>query len=246
MLSPAGLAVLVLGLFSLNTKVQIGVRLVFPLMVFLHVMLAVAVCRRRNGEPTGPPTWLSAVAVGCLAWSAVEAALVWPDGVRYANRLHGGRAASHEYLSDSNADWGQGLPQLKRWWAANGEPPVWVWYYGTDPAVLMHPFLFLPVHAMPDKSPAAMTAKVGPGSYLAVGDTLLTSNPDRSPGTTRPGRLVEGAGAGRARGNVYDIQVKLRISPQRAQRATEEVRRGETETGGRIGRFQDPCLPVPL
>ena len=181
-LSSAGLAVLVLFLFSLNTKVQIGIRLVFPLMVYLHLMLAVAVCRRPADGSRGPAGWLTALAVGCLLWSAVEAALVWPDGVRYANRLHGGKAASHQHLSDSNADWGQGLPQLRDWWVAHDEPAIRVWYYGTDPAVLMHPFLFLPVYAMPDKSPEAIRAEVRPG-YLAVGDTLLMCNPDRSPDT---------------------------------------------------------------
>lgn len=177
LVSPAGLAVLVLLLFSLNTKVQIGVRLVFPLIAFLHIALAVAVCHRRSTH------WLTTLAIGCLIWSAVEAALVWPDGVRYTNRLSGGTENGHRLLSDSNSDWGQGLPQLKTWWEENHRPPLRVWYFGADPAILLPPFVYLPVHTMPDRSPDAIRASVAPG-YLAVGDTLLTCNPDRRPETT--------------------------------------------------------------
>ena len=46
--SPAGLATLALLLFSLNCRVQIGIRLQFPLVALLLITLAVALCRRPN------------------------------------------------------------------------------------------------------------------------------------------------------------------------------------------------------
>ena len=59
LLSPAGWAALVLLLFSLNTRVQIGVRLLFPFVVFLHVALAAACVKEvwpgRWAGPRGPP-----------------------------------------------------------------------------------------------------------------------------------------------------------------------------------------------
>lgn len=188
--SAAGWAVLALLLFSLNTRVQIGIRLVFPLIVFLHVMLAVAVGRwQRRPERlvdedsalVAAPSrsgWRLAFAGLCLAVTAVEAGLVWPDGVGYANRLSGGSEFSHHLLSDSNSDWGQGLPELKTWWRDHGQPMLKVWYYGTDPAILFHPFLYFPVHALPERSPQVLRQEVGTG-YLAVSDTLLRNNPDR-------------------------------------------------------------------
>ncbi|MFO0848850.1 MAG: hypothetical protein U0871_09895 [Gemmataceae bacterium] len=70
----------VLLLFSLNTRVQIGVRLVFPLVMFLLVALAAA---SQKGLLTRLLAW---AAVGWTAWVSVG---VWPDGVRHVNRLRG-------------------------------------------------------------------------------------------------------------------------------------------------------------
>ena len=186
----AGWAVLALLLFSLNTRVQIGIRLAFPLIVYLHLMLAVAVVRPRRSETAlesevSPGvrkkmalSWSLALALIGIAVSATEAVLVWPDGIGYANRLWGGPETSHRWLSDSNSDWGQGLPELKAWWSRNQQPIVKVWYYGTDPSILLHPFFYFPVHALPERSPQVIRDEVGTG-YLAVSDTLLRCNPDR-------------------------------------------------------------------
>ena len=218
--SPAGLAALVLLAFSLNTRVQIGVRLVFPLVTFLYVALAVAVSgRRRNPEanlfppsplrgegwgggesslpgevatphPNPPPQrgrgpdgfckLLAWLAVACTAYSSV---VVWPDGLRYTNHLRGGPDRGCELLNDSNYDWGQGLPELKEWWHANGEPPLCVWFFGTDPAILKPPFRHLPVHMLPDKSPPAVVDRIPPEGYFAVSVTLLYGTPAREPDT---------------------------------------------------------------
>jgi hypothetical protein len=173
LLNPAAWAVLALLAFSLTARVQIGVRLVFPLVAFLLIALAV-------GATVPGPRRYAGLAAGLLAllatvWVAIS---TWPDGLRYVNRLWGGPDRGPELLADSNYDWGQGLPQLREWWEANGRPRLHVWYYGGDPAILLPPFRHLPVHQMPD--PAAVTEAVGDG-YLAVGVSLLTACPDRRP-----------------------------------------------------------------
>ncbi len=177
LLNPAGWAALALLAFSLNARVQIGVRLVFPLLTFLLIALAVAAAapgpRRRVGLAAG---WLALVAGAAVAASA------WPDGLRYVNRLWGGPDRSAELLADSNADWGQGLPDLKRWWEANGRPDLHVWYYGADPAILLPPFRVLLTQSghMPNPGPEVLAERVGDG-YLAVSDAVLHAYPDRRP-----------------------------------------------------------------
>jgi hypothetical protein len=202
MWSPAGLAAIVLLAFSLNTRVQIGVRLVFPLVAFLYVTLAVAFSgRRSNPSPQPPPRsgegepeeFSSPIRYGegfwkLLAWFAVaftahSSAMIWPDGLRYTNHFHGGPDRGCELLNDSNYDWGQGLPELRDWWHANGEPPLCVWYFGSDPAILKPPFRHLPVHMLPDKSPPAVIDRIPPDGYFAVSVTLLYGTPVREPDT---------------------------------------------------------------
>jgi hypothetical protein len=175
LLNPAGWAALALLAFSLNARVQIGVRLVFPLVAFLVIALAVAAAapgpRRRFTLTAGLLTLAASVAVAVAAW---------PDGLRYINRLWGGTARGQVLLADSNYDWGQGLPELKEWMAANEPPPVYVWYYGGDWAVMRPPYRVLMIHQMPQVTPEKVTQAVGDGR-LAVSVSLLSACPDRRP-----------------------------------------------------------------
>ncbi len=177
----AGWVTAILFLFSLTMKVQIGLRLVFPLVVFLLITLACGAVREIG--PT-PDRWRRRVATGAVVvaagYAAVSAVAVWPDGIRHVNQLHGGPPRGADLLSDSNYDWGQGLPELRDWWAAHGEPPLYVWYFGFDPQQDRPPFTSLPVHDLPDSSQVEVRRRVG-GGYLAVSATLL-----RAPFDTRP------------------------------------------------------------
>lgn len=221
--TPAGWAALALLLFSLNTRVQIGVRLLFPFVVFLHVALAAAVYRRkpvlpfsspeRKGGETpeasaAPPSSSAAPPLAgegfirlagwlTFAVSALIALSYWPDGLRHTNHLWGDPDRGYELLTDSNYDWGQGLPELAEWSAAHDRPRLVVWYYGTDPAVQAYPFLHLRIHMLP--VPEAGGAVIGStfpvrhpslrsqveeyvgDGYLAVGVSLLYGTPDRRP-----------------------------------------------------------------
>jgi hypothetical protein len=175
LLNPAGWAALALLAFSLSTRVQIGVRLVFPLVAFLAVALSVA------AASPGPRRRFTLTA-GLLALLATAAVAVsaWPDGLRYINRLWGGTERGPALLADSNYDWGQGLPELKHWWEANDRPRLHVWYFGTDTAVLHPPFRVLMIHQILGVTPAEVMEEVGDG-YLAVSVTLLSACPERRP-----------------------------------------------------------------
>lgn len=168
-------------LFSLTCRVQIGVRLVFPLVVFLHVAVAVALLSQFEGEShlSRRRFWI-ACALVLAGWAITWT--TWPHGLRYLNYFWGGSARSAEVMTDSNSDWGQGLPELARWHSANGEPQLTVWYYGTDPAILLPPFHVFQVNQLPEPSIEAVRQKVGDG-YFAVGVSLLTGCPDRRPET---------------------------------------------------------------
>ncbi|MFM8271504.1 MAG: hypothetical protein ACKODX_04135 [Gemmata sp.] len=179
--NPFALAALLTLASLLTANLQIGVRLAFPALALAYVAVAVALAR-------GYPRCALWVGVPAVLTVAVTSAWVWPHGLGYLNQAHGGPAAAHWRVSDSNVDWGQGLPDLKRWHAANGEPPVSVWYFGTDPAVNRDPFCaFVAEHAV-DKhgarfeltDPSQVPRAVGP-RVLAVGHTVRTMHPAATP-----------------------------------------------------------------
>jgi hypothetical protein len=170
----AVVAALVLLFFSLNSRVQIGVRMLLPMvgLGLVGVAAAVAVACREVG-----PGWrrrlLASGAAAGVVWAASASALVWPHGLCYTNELWGGTAKGYLRLSDSNYDWGQGLPELARWQRSRGGPLVDVWYFGTDPALKQLPLRELPLHVLPPiAGPKDLAARVQ-GRYLAVSTTLL-------------------------------------------------------------------------
>jgi hypothetical protein len=171
--NPFTLAALVLLAVLLRANLQTGVRLALPVVALGYVALAVAVAR---GYPRRA-AFFGLPAVGALAITSVW---VWPHALGYLNQPSGGREAAPGRVSDSNLDWGQGLPDLRAWHEANGRPPVIVWYFGSDPAVREPPFQQIPLEALPIENGADLRKWIGP-RVLAVGYTVLTLHPDTSP-----------------------------------------------------------------
>ena len=89
---------------------------------------------------------------------------IWPDAVRYTNELWGDTDRGYLYVSDSNFDWGQGLPELAAWQREH-QVPVKVWYFGPDPR--------FPELERFDPRVDDPATGVPPGGYLAVGTTFL-------------------------------------------------------------------------
>ncbi len=162
----------VLLLFSLNCRVQLGVRLVFILVALLLVYLGASWPARRGLAARG-------LALAGLMLLHLPGA---PDPLRFTNAAWGGPEAARTLLADSNSDWGQGLPELARWRAANLPPdePLTVWYYGADPACLVSPFLLNQAHTVPEPSPEYLRRTCLNGR-LAIGHSLLVACPVRKP-----------------------------------------------------------------
>jgi hypothetical protein len=107
-------------------RVDLGVRVVLPVLPFLYVLaagLACGACCRCVGRV------LLAV---CVAWAAVSAARIDPFPLAYFNEPAGGPRGGVRFVADSNVDWGQGLPELKRYLDGNGIDAVYLSYFGTD------------------------------------------------------------------------------------------------------------------
>ena len=102
-------------LFSLNSRVQIGVRFMLPLLACLAVGVAAAVVHAGQSRGVRWRKILSVLVGAGLLSSAVAAVRVWPEALCYTNAAWGGTRTGYRLLSDSNYDWGQGLLELAQW-----------------------------------------------------------------------------------------------------------------------------------
>jgi hypothetical protein len=178
LLSPPGWVALVLLAFSLNCRVQIGIRFMFTLSALASVALAAGIANAwADGSRRAVPRWFVAFV---LAAQAFTAAWVWPHGLSYFNQFWGGPREGYRLLHDSNTDWGQGLPELRAWHRANGSPPLGVWYYGTDPSWAHPPFRPVPLHQLPVAGGEDVKRHAGPG-LLAVSVAFVSGDPGRTP-----------------------------------------------------------------
>jgi len=103
---------------------NIGLRRILPIYPFLILVAsqAVHVPVRRTAK---------AVALGVLVlWQAASVLAVTPHHLSYFNELVGGPTQGIRYLDDSNIDWGQDLPSLRRWLDAHPDTPVRLDYFG--------------------------------------------------------------------------------------------------------------------
>ena len=127
LLVPAGVFALAAVLSSLN----IGHRHILPVYPFLYVLAGAVPAWM--GRALGPRIGRAGSA-GLLGLLALETCSVRPHFLSFFHRLAGGAEGGLGILSDSNLDWGQGLPALRRWMEENGVARVNLCYFGTaDP-----------------------------------------------------------------------------------------------------------------
>jgi hypothetical protein len=182
LLTPLIGIVLVLFAFSLNCRVQIGVRFMFTLMTLFDIALATAVARMWMQPDRGRfvPKWFVAAMLCAMAGVSVW---IWPHGISFMNQLWGGVDGGYVHLSDSNYDWGQGLPELKKWNEANNTgQPLAITYFGTDPAILFPPFKSVNLYwQLETGSPEELRTLAGT-RYLAVSTSVLHGHESRKTG----------------------------------------------------------------
>ena len=163
---------LVLLACSVFFRVQIGIRMILPIVALYAVGAAAATVEAARSLAGWARRWmLMGIMMGmsCIALSAFR---VWPQGLCYTNELWGGTAQGYLRLSDSNYDWGQGLKELARWCRNRGIADMDLWYFGTDPARDQPPFHGLQLQTLEISGPADIAAAMK-SRYLAVGTTIL-------------------------------------------------------------------------
>ena len=158
---------LALAVASGASGINYSVRHLLPIWPLLYVFAG-----RLVGQAGSRRWW---VALPVLA-SALELGLVHPHYQGYASSLVGGPAHGTDYLVDNSIDAGQALGDLDRWLADEGDPPVWLAYFGQgDPACPAYaiPFRCLPVRWDSDLSFRETRPDVPCPRYLAISANYL-------------------------------------------------------------------------
>ncbi len=99
------LGVLIFLGFAMTSHTDIGVRHVLPVFPLLSVVVGASLAKASRGVRIAG--WV------LCGWLAIVAVRSCPDYIPYFNELAGGAAHGHEYLVDSNLDWGQDVKWLK-------------------------------------------------------------------------------------------------------------------------------------
>jgi hypothetical protein len=173
----ACLTALMLLVFSLTFRVQIGVRLVLPMVSIGLVGLAgAAVQAFQSARWQWTRGALAAVGSVGLLWMLFAAVAAWPHGLCYINELWGGTARGYELVSDSNYDWGQGVPELLAWQRQNGAN-LDVWYFGRDVRCKKPPLNEVRLELCEINNPDDVLNHLQ-AHYLAVSTTLIYGHAD--------------------------------------------------------------------
>ena len=110
--------------YVINSNFNIGHRHLLPIYPALFVLAGASAtwARARVGR------WLVAAAV---AWLAGANLWIHPHYLSYFNELVGGPRHGHEYLADSNIDWGQDLKRLADYSAEHPGETIKLSYFGS-------------------------------------------------------------------------------------------------------------------
>ena len=109
---------------AMGSGMNIGVRHILPVYIFLAVLIAGASAKLVAANRR----WLYIV-VALLLFQATSVVRAYPAYLAYANELWGGPSQTYKYLSDSNADWGQQLKSTKRYLDQHGIKDCWFVYF---------------------------------------------------------------------------------------------------------------------
>jgi hypothetical protein len=101
---------------------HIGIRHMLPAVPFFILGGGFALERWKS-------RWSIAALLGLLAISSLR---VYPQGISYFNEWLGGPANGWRYLTDSNIDWGQNLPELGEWSRRHPGVRIKLFTFGLD------------------------------------------------------------------------------------------------------------------
>lgn len=119
------LFVIIYGIYSVRSSLNIGVRHIFPMLVPIYILATKAVKKIEINN------FYKKVLAGVLIfWFVFEIIFAAPYFISYYNKFGGGLWKGYEYAVDSNYDWGQDLKRLATWIEDSGADRLALNYFG--------------------------------------------------------------------------------------------------------------------
>jgi len=167
-LSPIWALVLVYGIFSLTSHLNIGHRHLLP--IYPAIFIACGACTYFFRGQSGRAVAIFAIAM--LGWEIVESSLLRPDYLTYFNQVAEGPSNGYKHLVDSSVDWGQDLPALKSWLDhrhdTSATTRLYLAYFGTA----LPRWYGIEATPLPLDSSAQRLSSLEPGTYC-ISATIL-------------------------------------------------------------------------
>ncbi len=153
---------------TMTQNINIGHRHVLGIYPFLFV----AASRVASLAWSSRRSWPRAAVVALSVLYAASVLRVHPNYLAYFNEAAGGPSQGWRWLVDSNVDWGQDLPGLKKYMDASGIARVTLCYFGTaDPGYYGIASDRLPGYQPPP--PSSLTRTIRKGDVVAISATHL-------------------------------------------------------------------------
>jgi hypothetical protein len=146
---------------------------VLPSLPFMMMIAGKAV-----NELLTKKIWAQAVLASLLLWNVGSAWAIYPHHLAYFNELAGGPKNGYKYMLDSNLDWGQDLPALKKYLDEHGIDKIKLAYSGTADPKYYHidceRLLGVDGYTFdPDFDPAKLPGCAPTGGIIAISATCL-------------------------------------------------------------------------
>jgi hypothetical protein len=128
--------------FSLFSHIYIGIRFLLPIFPLFFIGAGII----------GDTSLLAGKRIryfiaAIIILSVVSVISSYPNYISYFNIISGGSSKGHNWLIDSNLDWGQDLPGLKEYMESNGIDKLKLGYFGR-----VDPELYGIKYTLPEKS----------------------------------------------------------------------------------------------
>jgi len=160
---------------SINANLNIGIRHLIPIYGFIFILTAGAIeritdyeLRIKNGSSKFAIRNSQLIILGLIIWYFIEFISVYPSYLTYFNEFAGGPSGGHNYVVDSNLDWGQDLWRLSDFVKQNNIQKIYVDYFGWADVSFYLGSSFQWMHAGDFTSKAQFLRDNPAGGWLAV------------------------------------------------------------------------------